>query len=86
MQLRVKDKIDFKSKSYYTVEDYEKLISLIVGSLYVTFTKNDTVPNFYQDIAKTRKSIGKGSLQKKKIAYFETMSQRRGGGGQAKPN
>ena len=59
MQLRVKDKIDFKSKSYYTVEDYEKLISLIVGSLYVTFTKNDTVPNFYQDIAKTRKNIGK---------------------------
>ena len=43
----------------FFIEVYEKLVSLIVGSYYVSFKQNYTVPSYSQDIAKTRENIGK---------------------------
>ena len=44
---------------WFFVEVYEKLVSLIVGSYYVTFKQNYTLPNYSQEIEKTRESVGK---------------------------
>ena len=42
---------------------YEKLVSLIVGSYYITFHKNDNATTFSQDIARTSKNISKIELK-----------------------
>ena len=58
-------------KICFFVEVYEKLVSLIVGSYYVSFKQNYTVPSYSQDIAKTRENISKNL--KCKHFNFHTM-------------
>ena len=59
----------------FFVEVYDKLVSLIVGSYYVTFKQNDAVPSYSEDMARIRKNIGK----KLKLDWRSTMSSQRTG-------
>ena len=49
---------------------YEKLVSLIVGSYYVSLHENNFVKTFSQDIAGTRKNIGPLDFAKKHLTLL----------------